>query len=65
MKAAHEFGLPIDNLIYYDHSSEAVFNWNNSEYNSKISEQQFNSFMDSGESSLSFGVTWKLGKEKK
>jgi len=43
--AVLDFGLSIDNFIYYNHSNEAVFNW--LDYEKKISQDQLNSFMKS------------------
>lgn len=41
------FGLPIDNMIFYTHTKELVFNWKN--YDKKITQQQFESFKKSFE----------------
>lgn len=40
-----ECGLSIDNFIYYNHSNKGVFNWNDSSYRHKTSENDFNMFV--------------------
>lgn len=56
-------GLKIDNLIYYDHTKEAVFNWMDSPYYKKVTQEQFNAFMQTVDfSKLPEGVKFKLGK---
>lgn len=52
-------GLPIDNVIYYEHSKEVVFNWLNHE--DKISQDVFIDFLNSVDySKLPEGITFKI-----
>lgn len=39
-------GLSNDNIIYYPHTNEVVFNWNTSSYNKAITPAEFDGFMD-------------------
>lgn len=57
-------GLPIDNVIYYDHSKEVVFNW--MEYRDKISKEQFDEFVNKLDySRLPEGIKFYFGKKNK
>lgn len=38
-------GLSLDNFIYYNHTNEAVFNWNDSSYYKKVTPEQFEAFI--------------------
>lgn len=52
-------GLPVDNVIYYDHKKEVVFNW--LEYKDKISQDVFIDFLNSVDySKLPDGVTFNI-----
>lgn len=54
-------GLPVDNVIYYDHRKTVVFNW--LEYNDKITREQFDNFMANlDRSRLPKGVEFQFGK---
>lgn len=56
-----DFGLPIDNFIYYNHTNTGVFNWKNSPYNSSITGEQFNNFIkDLDYSKLPEGIKFEL-----
>jgi len=39
-------GLSLDNVIYYNHTKELVFNWQNTSYSKLISENDFNYFVE-------------------
>lgn len=39
-----ETGIPMDNVIYYDHSNEVEFNWKSCK--NKITKEQFDEFMN-------------------
>lgn len=55
--------LPIDNFIYYKHTNKGVFNWQNSSYNSMISENDFNYFVENLDySQLPKDIKFSLGK---
>lgn len=36
-------GLPVNNVIYYDHNKMCVFNWK--DYGERITQEQFDEFM--------------------
>ena len=56
-------GLPIDNLIYYNHTNKTVFNWK--DYDKKITSDQFNAFISSVDySKLPAGITFEFGEKK-
>lgn len=56
-------GMPIDNVIYYDHTKKVVFNW--IDCRSKITKEQFDKFVSNVDYlKLPDGVTFHLGKEK-
>lgn len=53
-------GLSIDNMIYYNHSNELVFNWRNGSYDKIVSANDFNYFVDNVDySKLPEGITIK------
>jgi hypothetical protein len=60
-KAVLDGGLPIDNFIYYTHTHEGKFNWNES--SPKITQEQFDAFIENA--SLPHGITFVLGKKGK
>ncbi len=41
-----ECNMSLDNFIYYNHENKGVFNWNDSTYKSKVSESEFNTFLE-------------------
>lgn len=52
-------GLPVDNVIYYEHKKEVVFNW--LEYKDKISQDVFIDFLNNVDySKLPKGITFKI-----
>lgn len=52
-------GLPIDNVIYYTHTNEVVFNWK--DYDKKITQEEFVDFLNNVDYSvLPKGVTFKI-----
>lgn len=57
-------GMPIDNVIYYDHTKQVVFNW--LDYRSKITKEQFDEFLSKVDySKLPEGVTFHFGETDK
>lgn len=57
-------GLPLNNVIFYSHTKEAVFNW--LDYESKITKEQFDEFLSKVDySKLPEGVTFHFGKKDK
>lgn len=57
-------GMPINNVIYYDHDKKVVFNW--LDYESKVTRNQFDKFIRNVDySKLPDGVTFHYGKEEK
>lgn len=52
-------GLPVDNVIYYEHKKKVVFNW--LEYKDKISQENLIEFLNSVDySKLPKGITFKI-----
>lgn len=52
-------GLPIDNVIYYTHTNEVVFNWK--DYDKKITQEEFVDFLNNVDYSvLPKGLTFKI-----
>ena len=59
MLAVLDAGLSVNNVIYYDHSNELVFNWK--DYETKVTEDDFNKFVSSvNRSLLPAGITFKM-----
>lgn len=59
MLAVLDAGLSVNNVIYYDHSNELVFNWRDHE--TKVTENDFNKFVSSvNRSLLPAGITFKM-----
>ena len=57
-------GMPIDNVIFYDHTKKVVFNW--LDYKPMVSQEQFVDFVNRVDySKLPEGVTFHLGKDDK
>lgn len=56
-------GMPIDNVIFYDHKREVVFNW--LDYRPQVTLQQFEEFVSKVDySKLPENIKFKLGKDK-
>lgn len=54
-------GIPLKNVIYYDHSNELVFNWNDRE--TKVTKNQFDEFVKTvDKTKLPKNITFKLNK---
>ena len=54
-------GMPIDNVIYYDHTKRVVFNW--LDYKPMVTQEQFVDFVNKVDySKLPDGITFHLGK---
>ena len=52
-------GLPTDNVIYYNHTKEVVFNWK--DHGNKITQEQFVNFVNSVDySKLPIGTTFSI-----
>lgn len=59
MLAVLDARLSVNNVIYYDHSNELVFNWK--DYETKVTENDFNKFVSSvNRSLLPAGITFKM-----
>ena len=57
-------GLPIDNVIFYQHTKKVVFNW--LDYKPLVEQERFNDFISKVDySKLPEGITFQLGKDKK
>ena len=55
-------GMPIDNVIYYDHTKQVVFNWQ--DWEKKVTQEQFVDFVNKVDySKLPEGVTFHFGKD--
>lgn len=44
MLCVFDYGLPINNVIYYPHSNTLSFNWN--DYGGKITQEEFDDFVN-------------------
>lgn len=54
-------GIPLKNVIYYDHSNEIAFNWN--DYEEKVTQEQFDKFINTvDKTKLPENITFKLKK---
>jgi hypothetical protein len=52
-------GLPVDNVIYYDHTNKVVFNW--LDYREKLRQDDFISFLNNVDySKLPEGITFEI-----
>lgn len=59
MLAVLDAGFSVSNVIYYEHRNEIVFNWK--DYETKITENDFNKFVSSvNRSLLPAGITFKM-----
>lgn len=57
--SSKETAIKVCNVIYYDHSNELVFNWK--DYETKVTENDFNKFVSSvNRSLLPAGITFKM-----
>ena len=57
-------GMPLNNVIFYNHSKEVVFN--RLDYESKITKEQFDEFVSKVDySKLPEGITFHFGKKDK
>lgn len=56
-------GLSVDNVIYYNHRNEVVFNWMESSYITNVTEEEFNNFISKVDySKLPEGIKFTLKK---
>lgn len=54
-------GIPLKNVIYYNHTNELVFNWN--DYEEKVTQEQFDKFVNTvDKTKLPENITFKLKK---
>lgn len=54
-------GIPLKNVIYYNHTNELVFNWN--DYEEKVTQEQFDKFVNAvDKTKLPENITFKLKK---
>ncbi|MDR1202700.1 MAG: hypothetical protein LBL58_13890 [Tannerellaceae bacterium] len=54
-------GFPDDNLIYYNHTNKAIFNWQNDSYHNKISQEEFIDFLNEVDySKLPEGISFEI-----
>lgn len=59
-----DFGIPLDNVIYYTHLNKVVFNWKS--WVDPISEEEFNNFVNSvDKNKLPEGIKFQFGEDKK
>lgn len=59
MLAVLDAGITLKNVIYYDHSNELVFNWN--DYETKVTQEQFDEFVKTvDKTKLPKNITFKL-----
>lgn len=57
--AIFDAGITLKNVIYYDHSNELVFNWN--DYETKVTQGQFDEFVKTvDKTKLPKNITFKL-----
>lgn len=61
MLAVLDAGISLKNAIYYNHSNELAFNWN--DYETKITQEQFDKFVNTvDKTKLPENITFKLKK---
>lgn len=54
-----DYGLPINNVIYYPHTNTLSFNWN--DYGGKITQEEFDDFVNNVDrSQLPEGIKFEL-----
>ena len=59
MLAVLDAGISLKNAIYYNHSNELAFNWN--DYETKITQEQFDEFVKTvDKTKLLENITFKL-----
>lgn len=59
--AVLDAGISLKNVIYYDHSNELAFNWN--DYEEKVTQEQFDKFINTVDKTrLPENITFKLKK---
>ncbi len=59
--AVLDAGISLKNVIYYDHSNEITFNWN--DYEEKVTQEQFDKFINTvDKTKLPENITFKLKK---
>ena len=59
--AVLDAGIRLKNVIYYDHSNEIAFNWN--DYEEKVTQEQFDKFINTvDKTKLPENITFKLKK---
>lgn len=59
MLCVFDYGLPINNVIYYPHSNTLSFNWN--DYGGKITQEEFDDFVNNVDrSQLPEGIKFEL-----
>lgn len=61
MLAVLDAGISLKNVIYYNHSNELAFNWN--DYEEKVTQEQFDKFVNTvDKTKLPENITFKLKK---
>lgn len=59
--AVLDAGISLKNVIYYDHTNELAFNWN--DYEEKVTQEQFDKFLNTvDKTKLPENITFKLKK---
>lgn len=59
--AVLDTGIPFKNVIYYNHTNELAFNWN--DYEEKVTQEQFDKFVNTvDKTKLPENITFKLKK---
>lgn len=59
MLCVFDYGLPINNVIYYPHTNTLSFNWNG--YGEKITQEEFDDFVNKVDrSKLPEGIKFEL-----
>lgn len=57
--AVLDTGIPLKNVIYYNHTNELAFNWN--DYEEKVTQEQFDKFVNTvDKNKLPKNITFKL-----
>lgn len=61
MLAVLDAGISLKNAIYYNHTNELAFNWN--DYEEKVTQEQFDKFVNTvDKTKLPENITFKLNK---
>ncbi len=50
--AVLDTGIPLKNVIYYNHTNELAFNWN--DYEEKVTQEQFDKFVNTVDKNITF-----------